>query len=221
MGQQGFDASTIKRSTWLTGVGASCFSSRPSWPGASLALGRSRSTRAAGTPAPSAARLLRCVDRRHPVVVDYMEVDVSQIPIPLAALSHRAGRGVLLVILRFLFMPYGVEPGVGPLPRADLVDVLTYGGWEAAGRRAPSRNCRGGRALARSPPATYARAASTRACSGRRVALVRAHVELVCHCRPTARRRWSTRRPRSCRPARRPPCAARRRADPRPGGGRS
>jgi riboflavin transporter FmnP len=64
------------------------------------------------------------------VVVDYMDVDVSQMPVPVSlALAVTAGAGLLFVILRFLFMPDGLSRAWGLYLAIIAAAVLAYGAW--------------------------------------------------------------------------------------------
>jgi riboflavin transporter FmnP len=63
-------------------------------------------------------------------VVDYMKVDVSQMPFPLSlALAITAGAGLVFVILRFLFMPDGLSRAWGLYLAIIAAAVLAYGAW--------------------------------------------------------------------------------------------
>jgi riboflavin transporter FmnP len=64
------------------------------------------------------------------VVIDYMKVDVSQMPIPVSlALVGAAAAGLLFVILRFLFMPDGLSRAWGLYLAIIAAAVLAYGAW--------------------------------------------------------------------------------------------
>ena len=127
MGSQGFDASTIKRSTWLTGGGSvvlllSTFFAWGKFSAGPLSISISGwDTGALGKLVFFAALIAVLL-----VVVDYMKVDVSQMPF---ALAITAGAGLVFVILRFLFMPDGLSRAWGLYLAIIAAAVLAYGAW--------------------------------------------------------------------------------------------
>jgi hypothetical protein len=131
MSSQGFDASSVKRSTWLTGGGAVVLliSTFFSWGKVSLGpitLNVSGwDTGALGKLVFFAALIAIIL-----VVIDYMKVDVSQMPVPVPlALVGAAAAGLLFVILRFLFMPDGLSRAWGLYLAIIAAAVLAYGAW--------------------------------------------------------------------------------------------
>jgi hypothetical protein len=131
MSSPGFDASSIKRSTWLTGGGAvvlliSTFFSWGKFSVGPITLNVSGwDTGALGKLVFFAALIAIIL-----VVVDYMKVDVSQMPIPVSlALVGTAAAGLLFVILRFLFMPSGLSRAWGLYVAIIAAAVLAYGAW--------------------------------------------------------------------------------------------
>ena len=131
MGSQGFDASAIKRSTWLTGGGSvvlllSTFFAWGKFSAGPLSISISGwDTGALGKLVFFAALIAVLL-----VVVDYMKVDVSQMPFPLSlALALAAGAGLVFVILRFLFMPDGLSRAWGLYLAIIAAAVLAYGAW--------------------------------------------------------------------------------------------
>lgn len=131
MSSQGFDASSVKRSTWLAGGGAVVLliSTFFSWGKVSLGpLSLNVSgwdTGALGKLVFFAALIAVIL-----VVVDFMKVDVSQMPIPVSlALVGAAAAGLLFVILRFLFMPDGLSRAWGLYVAIIAALVLAYGAW--------------------------------------------------------------------------------------------
>jgi hypothetical protein len=131
MSSQGFDASAVKRSTWLAGGGAvvlliSTFFSWGKFSVGPITLNVSGwDTGALGKLVFFAALIAIIL-----VVVDHMKVDVSQMPVPVAlALMGAAAAGLLFVILRFLFMPDGLSRAWGLYLAIIAAAVLTYGAW--------------------------------------------------------------------------------------------
>jgi hypothetical protein len=131
MSSPGFDASSIKRSTWLTGGGSivlliSTFLSWGKFSVGPVTLNVSGwDTGALGKLVFFAALIAIIL-----VVVDYMKVDVSQMPIPVSlALMGAAAAGLLFVVLRFLFMPDGLSRAWGLYLAIIAAAVLTYGAW--------------------------------------------------------------------------------------------
>ena len=131
MSSQGFDASTVKRSTWLTAGGSvvlliSTFFSWGKFSAGPLSINISGwDTGALGKLVFFAALIAILL-----VVVDYMNVDVSQMPVPVSlALAVTAGAALLFVILRFLFMPDGLSRAWGLYLAIIAAAVLAYGAW--------------------------------------------------------------------------------------------
>jgi hypothetical protein len=131
MSSKGFDASSIKRSTWLTGGGSvvlliSTFFSWGKFSVGPVTLNVSGwDTGALGKLVFFAALIAIIL-----VVVDYMKVDVSQMPVPVSlALVGAAAAGLLFVILRFLFMPDGLSRAWGLYLAIIAAVALAYGAW--------------------------------------------------------------------------------------------
>jgi hypothetical protein len=131
MSSKGFDASSIKRSTWLTGGGSvvlliSTFFSWGKFSVGPVTLNVSGwDTGALGKLVFFAALIAIIL-----VVVDYMKVDVSQMPVPISlALVGAAAAGLLFVILRFLFMPDGLSRAWGLYLAIIAAAALAYGAW--------------------------------------------------------------------------------------------
>jgi hypothetical protein len=131
MSSQGFDASSVKRSTWLAGGGAvvlliSTFFSWGKFSVGPITLNVSGwDTGALGKLVFFAALIAIIL-----IVIDYMKVDFSQMPVPVAlALMGAAAAGLLFVILRFLFMPDGLSRAWGLYLAIIAAAVLTYGAW--------------------------------------------------------------------------------------------
>jgi hypothetical protein len=131
MSSQGFDASSVKRSTWLAGGGAvvlliSTFFSWGKFSLGPVTLNVSGwDTGALGKLVFFAALIAIIL-----VVVDFMKVDVTQMPIPVSlALVGAAAAGLLFVILRFLFMPDGLSRAWGLYLAIIAAAVLAYGAW--------------------------------------------------------------------------------------------
>jgi hypothetical protein len=131
MSSQGFDASTIKRSTWLAGGGAVVLLISTFFSWGKVSLGpitinvSGWDTGALGKLVFFAALIAIIL-----VVVDYMKVDVSQLPVPVSlALVGAAAAGLLFVILRFLFMPDGLSRAWGLYLAIIAAAVLAYGAW--------------------------------------------------------------------------------------------
>jgi hypothetical protein len=131
MSSQGFDASSVKRSTWLAGGGAvvlliSTFFSWGKFSVGPVTLNISGwDTGALGKLVFFAALIAIIL-----VVVDFMKVDVSQMPIPVSlALVGAAAAGLLFVILRFLFMPDGLSRAWGLYLAIIAAAALAYGAW--------------------------------------------------------------------------------------------
>ncbi|MDX6629790.1 MAG: hypothetical protein QOH00_2036 [Gaiellales bacterium] len=131
MSSQGFDASSVKRSTWLAGGGAvvlliSTFFSWGKFSLGPVTLNVSGwDTGALGKLVFFAALIAIIL-----VVVDFMKVDVTQMPVPVSlALVGAAAAGLLFVILRFLFMPDGLSRAWGLYLAIIAAAVLAYGAW--------------------------------------------------------------------------------------------
>jgi hypothetical protein len=131
MSSKGFDASSIKRSTWLTGGGSvvlliSTFFSWGKFSVGPVTLNVSGwDTGALGKLVFFAALIAIIL-----VVVDYLKVDVSQMPVPVSlALVGAAAAGLLFVILRFLFMPDGLSRAWGLYLAIIAAAALAYGAW--------------------------------------------------------------------------------------------
>ena len=132
MSQQGFDASSIKRSTWIAGAGAVLLliSTFVSWWKVS-ALGFSVNASGWDTGALGKLVFFVALIAVIAVVVDHMDVDVSSSPISMAALILTCGCvGVLLVLIRYFDTPDGVDHAWGIYLALIAAAVLTYGGWE-------------------------------------------------------------------------------------------
>jgi hypothetical protein len=131
MSSHAFDASTIKRSTWLTGAGSVVLLISVFFNWGKVSLGplsvgvKGWDTGALGKLVFFAALIAILL-----VVVDYMKVDVSQMPIPVSlALAGAAAAGLFFVILRFLFMPDGLSRAFGLYVAIIAAAVLAYGAW--------------------------------------------------------------------------------------------
>src|ERR1700716_2074343 len=131
MSQQGFDASSVKRSTWLAGAGAVVLliSTFLSW--GTISLGPlSLNVSGWDTGALGKLTFLAALIALILVVIDYMKVDVSQMPVPVPlALIGVAAAGLLFVILRFLFMPTGLGRAWGLYVAIIAAAALAYGAW--------------------------------------------------------------------------------------------
>ena len=131
MSTQGFDASSVKRSTWIAGGGAvvlliSTFLSWGKVDIGPLSLNVSGwDTGALGKLTFFAALIAIIL-----VVIDFMKVDVSQMPIPVPlALIGAAGLGLLFVVLRFISMPDGLSRAWGLYVAIIAAAATTYGAW--------------------------------------------------------------------------------------------
>jgi hypothetical protein len=132
MSQQGFDASSIKRSTWIAGVGAVLLllSTFVAWWKVS-ALGFSVNASGWDTGALGKLVFFVALIAVIAVVVEHMDVDVSSSPISMPALILTCGCvGVLLVLIRFFDTPDHVDWAWGLYLALIAACVLTYGGWE-------------------------------------------------------------------------------------------
>jgi hypothetical protein len=131
MSSQGFDASSVKRSTWIAGGGAvvlliSTFLSWAKFDVGPLSFNVSGwDTGALGKLTFFAALIAIIL-----VVIDHMKVDVSQMPIPVPlALLGAAGLGLLFVVLRFISMPDGLSRAWGLYLAIIAAAVTVYGAW--------------------------------------------------------------------------------------------
>ncbi len=128
---QGFDASSVKRSTWIAGGGAVLLliSTFFSWWKVS-ALGFS--VNASGWDTGGLGKLVFFVAliAIALIVVDHMKVDISQLPIPVSLAVLGCGAlSLLLVIIRYIDTPDGVSRAWGIYVAIIAAAVLTYGGW--------------------------------------------------------------------------------------------
>lgn len=131
MSTQGFDASSVKRSTWIAGGGAVVLliSTFVSWWKVSV-LGFSVTRSGWDTGALGKLVFLVALIAIVLVVVDHMGVDVAQLPVPVPLALLGAGvLAVIFVLLRFIDTPNHVDWAWG-LYLALLASLaLTYGGW--------------------------------------------------------------------------------------------
>jgi hypothetical protein len=132
MSSQGFDASSVKRSTWIAGGGAVVLliSVFLSW--WKVTVLSSVSVSASGWDTGALGKLVFFVAliAIALVVVDHMKVDVSQLPVSVApALVVAGALAVLLVIIRFIDTPDGVDRAWGIYVAFLASLALTYGGW--------------------------------------------------------------------------------------------
>ena len=121
MSTQGFDASSVKRSTWIAGGGAVVLliSTFFSWWKVS-ALGFSVNASGWDTGALGKLVFFVALIAVALVVVDHMKVDVSQLPVPVPlALLGAGALSVLLVVDPLHRHPGRRRPGLGHLRRAD------------------------------------------------------------------------------------------------------
>ena len=131
MSTQGFDASSVKRSTWIAGGGAVVLliSTFFAWWKVS-ALGFS--VNASGWDTGGLGKLVFFVAliAIALVVIDHMKVDVSQMPVPVPlALLGAGALSVLLVVIRYIDTPDGVDRAWGLYVALIASLVLTYGAW--------------------------------------------------------------------------------------------
>lgn len=132
MSSQGFDASSVTRSTWLAGGGSvvlllSTFFAWGKFSAGPLSISIS------GWDTGSLGKLVffSSLIAILLVVVDHMNVDVSQMPIRISlALAIVAGAGLVFVILRFLFMPDGLSRAWGLYLAIIAAAVAAYGAWQ-------------------------------------------------------------------------------------------
>jgi hypothetical protein len=131
MSTQGFDASSVKRSTWIAGGGAVVLliSTFVSWWKVSV-LGFSVTRSGWDTGALGKLVFLVALIAIVLVVIDHMGVDVAQLPVPVPLALLGAGvLAVIFVLLRFIDTPNHVDWAWG-LYLALLASLaLTYGGW--------------------------------------------------------------------------------------------
>jgi hypothetical protein len=131
MSTQGFDASQVKRSTWIAGGGAVVLllSTFFSWWKISV-LGLSVTASGWDTGKLGKLVFLVALIAIVLVVIDHMNIEVSQLPIPVPlALLGVAVLGVLFVLLRFIDTPDHVSWAWG-LYLALLASLATtYGAW--------------------------------------------------------------------------------------------
>jgi hypothetical protein len=131
MSTQGFDASQVKRSTWLAGGGSvvlliSTFLSWGKFSFGPLTANISGWDTGALGKLTFLAALIAIIL----VVIDFMKIDVSQMPVPVPlALIGVAGLGLLFVILRFLFMPDHLGRAWGLYLAIIAAAVAAYGAW--------------------------------------------------------------------------------------------
>jgi hypothetical protein len=131
MSTQGFDASSVKRSTWIAGGGAVLLliSTFFSWWKVS-ALGFSVNASGWDTGALGKLVFFVALIAIVLVVIDHMKVDVSQMPIPVPLALLGAGvLAVVLLVIRYLDTPDGVDRAWGIYVALIAALVLTYGGW--------------------------------------------------------------------------------------------
>ena len=131
MSTSGFDASSVKRSTWIAGGGALVLLISTFFSWGSVDLGPvSVSISGWDTGALGKLTFLAALVAIILVVIDQMKVDVSQLPIPVSlALLGAAGLGLLFVVLRFLFMPDGLGRAWGLYLAIIAAAVAVYGAW--------------------------------------------------------------------------------------------
>lgn len=133
MSSQGFDASSVKRSTWIAGGGAVVLliSTFLSWWKASVSvLGLTLTRSGWDTGALGKLVFLLALIAIALVVVDHMKVDVSQLPVPVPlALIGAGALSLLFVLWRFVDTPDGVDWAWGLYVALLASLVLTYGAW--------------------------------------------------------------------------------------------
>jgi hypothetical protein len=131
MSTQGFDASSVKRSTWIAGGGAVVLllSTFFAWWKVSV-LGFSVTRSGWDTGALGKLVFLLALIAIVLVVVDFMNVDLSQLPIPVPlALLGTGALSVLFVLWRFVDTPDHVDWAWGLYLALIAAAVLTYGAW--------------------------------------------------------------------------------------------
>jgi hypothetical protein len=131
MSTQGFDASQVKRSTWIAGGGAVVLliSTFLSWWKVSV-LSFSVSASGWDTGALGKLVFLVALIAIVLVVVDHMNIDIPQLPLPLPMLLlGDALLGVLFVLWRFIDTPDGVSRAWGLYVAILAALALAYGAW--------------------------------------------------------------------------------------------
>lgn len=131
MSTQGFDASQVKRSTWIAGGGAVVLllSTFFAWWKVSV-LTISVSASGWDTGALGKLVFLVALIAIILVVVDHMKVEIPQLPLPLPMLLlGDAALGVLFVLWRFLDTPSHVSWAWGLYLALIASLALTYGAW--------------------------------------------------------------------------------------------
>ena len=131
MSTQGFDASQVKRSTWIAGGGAVVLllSTFFAWWKVS-AGGFSVSASGWDTGALGKLVFLVALIAIILVVVDHMNIDIPQLPLPLPMLLlGDALLGVLFVLWRFIDTPDGVSRAWGLYVAILAALALAYGAW--------------------------------------------------------------------------------------------
>jgi hypothetical protein len=131
MSTQGFDASQVKRSTWIAGGAAVVLliSTFVAWWKVSVL---SISVTASGWDTGALGKLVFLVAliAIAIVVVDHMKIEIPQLPVPLPMiLLGDAVLGVLFVILRFIDTPDGVSRAWGLYLAILAALALAYGAW--------------------------------------------------------------------------------------------
>jgi hypothetical protein len=131
MSTQGFDASQVKRSTWIAGGGAVVLliSTFLAWWKVSV-LSISVSASGWDTGALGKLVFLVALIAIVLVVVDHMNIDIPQLPLPLPMLLlGDAVLGVLFVLWRFIDTPDGVSRAWGLYVAILAALALAYGAW--------------------------------------------------------------------------------------------
>ena len=135
MSSQGFDASSVKRSTWITGGAAVVLliSTLVAWWKVSVSvLGASISGSESGWDTGALGKLVFLVAliAIALVVVDFQKIEIPQMPVPVAtALTGAGALAVVLVLWRFIDTPDHVDWAWGLYLALIASLVLTYGGW--------------------------------------------------------------------------------------------
>jgi hypothetical protein len=139
MSTQGFDASSVKRSTWIAGGGAlvlwiSTF--LPWWKLGGqlgdLAENFGADTSVSGWSSGALGKLVFFVAliAIALVVVDFMKIEIPQLPWPISlCLLGLGALSVLLVIIKYLDTPEVADRAWGIYVAFLAALVLTYGGW--------------------------------------------------------------------------------------------